>query len=582
MDQTPASRDGQEQHAPRAPRVVRPRNTSQEPEAYVQPGRQPIRRRVEQNPYVAHTRDEQRLARENSTTPPNRDNGWGQDQEKPNSKKKKSHPFISATIIFLCLIFIASIGLFMAPQLLGFIWKDMPNFAFVNGGVIARDNSQYSDYKQYRQYMDSQTIFPGVYIDGLHVGEMTIDEARVALESVASQAASDFSVTVAIANGSWVINSQRVPVTRNMESVLQQAFAYGRQNTTLIRGTKVTPFQERLNTALAMRQEAVALYTEMTYDKATVRELTDYIASTINKAAMDASVQSFNFNTRAFTFTEEEKGIAVDAEAIYQRVIGKLDAREYGATLTFQPQEIMPKITKVELMNSYRQIASFTTETTSNKNRNTNISLSSQAINGITVMPGDTFSFNETTGQRTEAKGYKEAIAISGGQNVPDVGGGVCQTSSTLFNAVSRADLEIVYRSPHAWPSSYVGKGMDATVNWPNLDFKFKNNKETPIFIVASYASQKIMVEIYGVSLGDGITIDLESEVTKTTKPPSDTAYVKNTKLASGTQRDTIKARTGYEVDTYKVWYENGKETKRELYCTSKYRMYQNTVEYND
>lgn len=582
MDQTPAYRDEQEQHAPKAPRVVRARNVSQTTENYGQPGRPPVRRRVEQNPYVARTRNEQQRARENGTRPPSGNNSWGQDQEQPDPKTKKSHPFISATIIFLCLIFLASIGLFVAPQMLGIIWKDMPNFAFVNGSIIARDNNQYNEYKQYRQYMEAQTIFPGVYIDGIHVGEMTIDEARTALEGVASQAASNFSVTVAIGNASWVINSDRIPLTRNVESVLQQAFAYGRQNTTLIRGTQVTPFQERLNTALAMRQEVITLYTEMTYDKATVRELTDYIASTIKRDAMDASVQSFNFNTHAFTFAEETKGRTVDAEAIYQQAIGKLDAREYGAILTFQPEEIMPKVTKVELMNSYRQISSFTTDTTSNKNRNTNINLSAQAINGITVMPGDVFSFNEATGQRTVKKGYQEAIAISGGQSVPDVGGGVCQTSSTLFNAVSRADLEIVYRSPHAWPSSYVEKGMDATVNWPNLDFKFKNNRDTPIFIVASYSNKKITVEIYGVTLGEGITIDLESEVTKTMKPPSDTVYVKNTKLSSGTQRDTIKARTGYEVDTYKVWYENGREIKRELYCTSKYRMYQNTIEYND
>ena len=157
----------------------------------------------------------------------------------------------------------------------------------------------------------------------------------------------------------------------------------------------------------------------------------------------------------------------------------------------------------------------------------------------------------------------------------------MCQTSSTLFNAVARANLEIVYRSPHAWPSSYVEKGMDATVNWPNLDFKFRNDTDWPIFIVAWYENREVTVEIYGMSLGEGITIDLESEVTKTIQAPEGIKYVQNTDLPAGTSQKTVSARKGYEVNTYKVWYQNGKEISRELLCTSTYKAYQETVEYN-
>jgi vancomycin resistance protein YoaR len=238
-------------------------------------------------------------------------------------------------------------------------------------------------------------------------------------------------------------------------------------------------------------------------------------------------------------------------------------------------------VTKLQLMNNFKRVSWYTTETTNNANRNTNIDLASKAINGHVVKPGEVFSFNETTGKRTEEKGYKEAIAISGGQAVPDIGGGVCQTSGTLFNAVARADLEIVYRSPHAWPSSYVQKGMDATVNWPDLDFKFRNNKNTPIFIISYYNDRKITVEIYGMSLGDGVSIDLKSEVVKTIRPPSDVKYVQNPNLAPGTSKETIDSRTGYVVDTYKVWYKDGQEFKREKLCTSNYKAYQKTVEYN-
>lgn len=242
---------------------------------------------------------------------------------------------------------------------------------------------------------------------------------------------------------------------------------------------------------------------------------------------------------------------------------------------------VLAEVTKVELMNRFRLVASYTTETTSNRNRNHNIELSAAAINGQTVMPGETFSFNRATGERTAAKGYREADAISGGQSVPEIGGGVCQTSSTLFNAVARANLEIVSRSPHAWPSSYVEKGMDATVNWPGLDFTFRNNTEWPIFIVSYYKNRKVTVEIYGMSLAEGQTIELESQVVRTYEAPSGIKWVQDPSLQPGESKTTVKARKGYEVETYKVWYQNGKEVRREKLCNSTYKAYQETVEYN-
>ena len=197
------------------------------------------------------------------------------------------------------------------------------------------------------------------------------------------------------------------------------------------------------------------------------------------------------------------------------------------------------------------------------------------------MQPGEIFSFNGATGERTAAKGYKVAAALAGGQSRDEIGGGVCQTSSTLFNAVARADLEIIERNPHAWPSNYVEKGFDATVNWPGLDFKFKNNTEWPIFIVAGYSKQKVTVNIYGMSLGPGVRIDLESDLVRTIDKPTGTNYVINTDLAPGESKKTVSARKGYEVTTWKVWYQGNREIKREVLFKTTYKAYQETVEYN-
>jgi len=506
----------------------------------------------------------------------------GDNYRGPSKRRKNSHPFVYATVIMLCVIGLGGIGIFMAPQLFGIHWKDMPNYAFVNGRLLQWDTAKVEQYKSRRNFMARDTIFPGVYIDNVHVGNMTMDQARAALGSSGQeQGDGGFSLTVHIGDQNLVINNQSVPLTRNVDQVLEQAYAYGRQNTSDTVNTRVTPFEQRLSSTEKLYQNNVHLTSATTYDKSAVRRLTDSLVDYVNRAPIDATVKSFDFTTKSFTFSDEANGYQVDGEALYQQVIAKLDAKEYGQTLSFTPEVIAPKITKVFLMNNFKRVSYYVTETTSNSNRNTNVDLSSQAINGRTVMPGEVFSFNQTTGQRTAAKGYKEAIAISGGQTVPDIGGGVCQTSGTLFNAIARADLEVVYRSPHAWPSTYVTIGQDATVNWPDLDFRFRNNKDTPIFVISWYKDRKIAVEIYGLSLGDGVTIELESVVVKTIRPPSDVKYVQNTNLAAGTSKQTIDARTGYVVDTYKVWYRNGQEFKREKMYTSNYKSYQRTVEYN-
>ena len=301
----------------------------------------------------------------------------------------------------------------------------------------------------------------------------------------------------------------------------------------------------------------------------------------VDREPVNSQVQSFNFSTREFTFTDDLPGAKIDPEDLYSRLTTLLDSGVTNTTVRVVPQRIEAEMTKAELMNRFGLISAYTTNTTDNRNRNTNIQLSAAAINGITVKPGEIFSFNATTGERTAEKGYKEAAAISGGQSKDEIGGGVCQTSSTLFNAVARADLEIIERNPHAWPSNYVEKGFDATVNWPGLDFKFKNNTGWPIFIIAGYANRKVTVSIYGMSLGADTSIDLESVTTRVLPQPEGTNYVINTSLAIGESKRTVTGRKGYIVETWKVWTQAGREIKRELLFTTTYKAYQETIEYN-
>ena len=504
------------------------------------------------------------------------------EEHRPVRKKKKlKHKGAWVSLIVLSLAGILGAAYLTLPQLTGVRYRFLPNIAFANGTVIALDQNKYSSFEDTRKEIYHDLIYPGIYIDGVHVGGMTKAQASETLKDPAEVSSTDFDITVTVGNQSWHVTPDRVPVTRNIREVVDAAWAVGRGNTAGLRGSGRTPFQERVDKASSIRSYPVSMTTETTWDHDALRTLCEGIVNYVNRDPVNSNVASFDFGTLSFTFTEDRPGAYLDVNEVYDRIALLLDTGDYHASLFLTPEKRIADVTKTELMNSFGQISTYTTKTTNNKNRNKNIQLSAQAINGITVLPGEIFSFNATTGERTQGKGYMPATAISGGQNIEEIGGGVCQTSSTLFNAVARANLEIVERSPHAWPSSYVEKGFDATVNWPGLDFKFKNNTDWPVFIIAGYSNQKVTVSVYGISLGADTRIELESITTKTLPQPEGTNYVLNTSLPAGVSKRTVTGRKGYVVETWKVWYQGEREIKREKLFTSTYKAYQETIEYN-
>lgn len=503
----------------------------------------------------------------------------GRDSHRKEYKPWKAYFYVA--VITLCFLGMCIITVMMMPQMAGYFWKDFGNFAFVNGELLRYDARTVASYKHYREYLNQDVIFPGVFIDGVHVGGMTIEEARTAMTTQGSEHANVFSVNVSIGDKTWVVDTSNVPSTRDLGNVLQQAYAIGRTNTTSIHISDRTPFKQRVDTINSLQQEGINLTTTTTYDKQAVWAIVEDISAYVTREPIDAQILSFDYKTRSFTFTQDQPGVTIDKNQLFTLICAELDKGSKGVTVSVPPVITQASVTTESLSSGFMMIAAYTTDTTGDSDRNTNIRLACEAINGTALMPGETFSFNKATGERTTAKGYRSAGAIAAGQSIEEVGGGICQVSSTLFNAVARANLEIVERSPHAWPSTYVDRGEDATVNWPNLDFKFKNNTSSPIFIITYYKDRKMSAEIWGMTLGDGVTIDLVSETVRTIPAPMEINYVLNPELPFGTSETTVKARTGYVVETYKVWYKNGQEFKRELLHKSTYKAYQQVVEYN-
>lgn len=503
--------------------------------------------------------------------------------QSPVRKKKRTNNVLWLMVSLVCLVLSGALAIFSLPQLTGMRFNSMQNIAFVNGSLISRDQERIDDLAAARLRLPGDRIAQGVQIDGVHVGGMTVNEAIEAVYATPGNAGSEFSIDVRVNGNTWNFSSNNIPLERNVEETVLRAWAIGRGNTIDAEDAGSTPFSQRLKTVDELAVNPQDLWTSTTYNREMVRQKAQEIADAVNRAPVNAAVADFNPNTKTFTFHADEPGLYLDAEAIYADVTSLLDSGAYFGTLMREPQVILADVTKAELMNRFGLISSFTTKKTGNSNRTTNIALSAQAISNRTILPGETFSFNRATGERTPEKGYKQAAAIAGGATFDDYGGGVCQTSSTLFNAVARANLTIVSRKPHAWPSDYVPMGEDATVNYPNLDFKFRNDTQWPVYLVAwcDKSAKTVTVEVYGMSLGDGITIDLESEVTYTREPPSETKYIYDPTMPYGTEEQTVKARTGYTVVTWRVCYDNGEEVSREELHTSNYPMYQKTVKHN-
>ena len=445
---------------------------------------------------------------------------------------------------------------------------------WIFGAKIYQDRmAAYETYAAISKTVSQNTYFPGVTVDGVDLGGMTREEAGQLFAGRQNQTASEFSLIVAAGDKRWKITSEQVPVTFNAETILDQAYNVGRVGT----------LEERYARIQQAQQEGAHYVTGFDYDRSAVDALVDVIAGSLEYPAQDATLDAFDPNNHTFTFTKETSGYVIDRMALRNDIIAALDERAYDRVIIPQGQSVEPVVTLSHLKGLFGRISSYTTTTTKDRDRNTNIAISAEAINGRMVLPGETMSFNNCTGQRTGAKGYREAGAIAGGVLVDDTGGGVCQTSSTLFNAVVRADLEIVERSAHSWPSTYVEKGEDATVNYPSLDFVFRNNGEFPVFVVAWYADREVTVEIYGKMLDNGMSIDLESTVTKTMKPSDEVIWVEDESLPVGTTKAGRQKRTGYVVDTFKVYKDaDGNEVERKKLWTTTYRATQEEMLFND
>ena len=241
-------------------------------------------------------------------------------------------------------------------------------------------------------------------------------------------------------------------------------------------------------------------------------------------------------------------------------------------TYTIPLKTLYPNVTTNDIgMEAFPDtLATFSTSyASSNANRSTNIALAASKLNGKVLMPGEEFSFNDTVGKRTASAGFKTATVYSNGQVTTDYGGGICQVSSTLYNAVLRANLEITNRVNHTFTVGYVPIGLDATVSWGAPDYKFKNSRSYPIKLVATTQGKRLSISIYG--LKEEVEYEVELVSYKTGTVPYTTVYTTDSSLAKGQTKVVQSGSNGAKSEAYKILKLNGKEVSRTLLSKDTY-----------
>lgn len=238
-----------------------------------------------------------------------------------------------------------------------------------------------------------------------------------------------------------------------------------------------------------------------------------------------------------YAIVDSVDGVSLDVEAAQ----AALEAAAPGETVTVDLVFTEPEITTQELEEClFRdELGSYTTSVSGSSGRRENVRLAAEFCDGVILMPGEVFNYNDVVGERTTARGFSAAPAYLNGETVQEVGGGICQVSSTLYAACLYSNLEIVTRVNHTYASSYIGLGLDATVSWGGPEYEFANNTDYPIRVDASYSGGQLSISIRGTKTDD-IRVEMVSETLEV--------------IPAGTGEGSH--HTGYKVQTYRNLYD--------------------------
>lgn len=396
-------------------------------------------------------------------------------------------------------------------------------------------------------------IYPGMKVQGIDLSGKTKEEAIKIIEDDYKKNIQNKKIVITAGDKQYNINYGDLNLKFNIDETVNNVLKEGKDKSTFEK------FKMIKNNASKEHE------IKFTYDTNVIDNNINVIASELNKPKVEATISK---SGSGFNITPEQMGSKLDTKALKDEIIKKISEsklEEKEIKVNGKLIEEKPKITKEELQKINTLISTFSTSYAgSTIDRATNIEIGTRAVDGTVLMPGDSFSFNTIVGNTTPDKGYMEGVVIVGDKLEKDYGGGICQVSSTLHNAVLRMGILPDSRLNHNLPVSYVPLGLDATIAYGGIDYVFTNSTKYPIYIEGLAGGGNVTFNIYSnAAEKTSKTYDFTSETYATI--PSETKYEDDPSLPAGTEVVAQGGTTGCKVKAYRITYDNGVEVNREL-----------------
>ncbi|MGF7056713.1 VanW family protein [Brassicibacter mesophilus] len=403
--------------------------------------------------------------------------------------------------------------------------------------------------------LNTTSIHKGVAINGVSVSGKNAIEASKYLENRFQKQLMDRRINLKYKDYILAVKYEDIGVKYDYYLASKKAYQIGREGN----------IRERLKSILSAKIYGKDINMEIIYDNRKISSIIDIVKYGVNDESKDAEIRIVNDKP---AITREVIGKKVQEDALKERIVNSL---MYSDIVEIPVIEDIPRLTKATLSKITSKIGSFSSSFKgSTAGRIHNINLASKSIDGRIILSGETFSFNNTTGSRDADAGYKESIVIVDGDYTSGVGGGVCQVSTTLYNALLLSNIEIVERHPHSIPASYVKHGRDAAVAYNYLDLKFRNSLDVPIYLRARTSANNLIIDIFSKEDENGKAIKIESDIVEKIEPEIEESI--DSLLSPGEKIVVQKGRYGYKVKTYKITYHKGKEIDRELITNDYYK----------
>lgn len=407
-------------------------------------------------------------------------------------------------------------------------------------------------------------VYPGVNVYGVDIGGLSKEEALKSLNEKLLLNINDKTLVVTVGEQKLDLKYSDLNPIYDTEVIATESVKYGKDESLFSKNSKIK------------KGETYSVEGKISYDEEKLKEFEDSVKTTVNVQAKDAQI---TIDGNGISITPEVSGYEINEEELHNKLVENINGDPtQDVNLTFELKESKAKVTEAELSKIDGVIGSYSTSyRDGGDGRVRNMQIAAETVNGVVLMPGEVFSYNDLIGDTTPDKGYEKANTYIGSEIVPDYGGGICQVSTTLYRAVMRANIRSTERMNHSLTVSYSDPGLDATVAYGVVDYKFENPYDFPIYISGYVGGGTVGFSVYGQQSGlNGKTYDLVNEVHETYSPGNE--YVEDATLEEGKEVVKSAGMTGYKASSYQVTYENGIEVNREFVATDVYAVTNNIV----